>query len=169
MKRKALHVVLCAALTLGASIGFEAAAQNTVRPEVGRPLQAAQALVKQRKGREALAEVAKAEAVPNRTAAENQVIQQMKGSAALAAGDNDAVMVVAGGAAGSSTTPNNRRSGGGADPRPAGPRPRAPAPRGPMPRGTGGAAAVRGAGAIAAAALFSWSATGATCTGTATS
>jgi len=63
-----------------------------VRPEVGKPLQAAQALVKQRKGREALAEVAKAEAVPNRTAAENQVIQQMKGSAALAAGDNDAVI-----------------------------------------------------------------------------
>jgi hypothetical protein len=63
-----------------------------VRPEVGKPLQAAQALVKQRKGREALAEVAKAEAVPNRTAAENLVIQQMKGSAALAAGDNDAVI-----------------------------------------------------------------------------
>jgi predicted ATPase len=60
-----------------------------VRPEVGKPLQAAQSLVKARKGREALAEVAKAEAVPNRTANENFVIQQMKGSAALAAGDND--------------------------------------------------------------------------------
>jgi outer membrane protein assembly factor BamD (BamD/ComL family) len=60
-----------------------------VRPEVGKPLQAAQALVKARKGREALAEVAKAEAVANRTANENFLINQMKGSAALAAGDND--------------------------------------------------------------------------------
>ena len=89
MNRKALHVVLCAALTLGASLGFEAAAQNTVRPEVGKPLQAAQALVKQRKGREAMAEIAKAEAVPNRTAYENQLIGQMKAAAASAAGDNE--------------------------------------------------------------------------------
>src|SRR6187397_63083 len=92
MNRKALHVVLCAALTLGASLGFEAAAQNTVRPEVGKPLQAAQALVKQRKGREAMAEIAKAEAVPNRTAYENQVIAQMKAAAASAAGDYDATI-----------------------------------------------------------------------------
>jgi len=67
-------------------------AQQGVRPEVGKPLQAAQALIKQRKGREALSEIAKAEAVPNRTAQENLVIAQMKGSAALAAGDNDAVI-----------------------------------------------------------------------------
>ncbi|HUP96390.1 MAG TPA: tetratricopeptide repeat protein [Usitatibacter sp.] len=65
---------------------------SAVRPEVGKPLQAAQALIKQRKGREALAEIAKAESVPNRTANENQLINQMKGSAALAAGDNDAVI-----------------------------------------------------------------------------
>jgi len=61
-----------------------------VRPEVGKPLQAASALIKQRKGREALAEVAKAEAVPNRTANENQVIAQMKAAAASTAGDPDA-------------------------------------------------------------------------------
>ena len=67
-------------------------AQQGVRPEVGKPLQAAQALIKQRKGREALAEVAKAEAVSGRTAQENLLIAQMKGSAALAAGDNDAVI-----------------------------------------------------------------------------
>jgi tetratricopeptide (TPR) repeat protein len=62
---------------------------EAVRPEVGKPLQAAQGLVKQRKGREALAEVAKAEAVPNRTPYENFLIQQMRGSAAVAAGDSD--------------------------------------------------------------------------------
>jgi outer membrane protein assembly factor BamD (BamD/ComL family) len=62
---------------------------EAVRPEVGKPLQAAQALVKQRKGREALAEVAKAEAVGNRTPYENFLIAQMRGSAATAAGDSD--------------------------------------------------------------------------------
>ena len=60
-----------------------------VRPEVGKPLQAAQALIRQRKGREALVEVAKAEAVPNRTPYETFLIQQMRGSAAVAAGDSD--------------------------------------------------------------------------------
>jgi hypothetical protein len=90
MKRKALHAVLCAALLL-ASAGFEAHAQS-VRPEVGKPLQAAQALVKQRKGREAMAEIAKAEAVPNRTPFENQVIAQMKAAASSSSGDNDATI-----------------------------------------------------------------------------
>jgi hypothetical protein len=92
MNRKAVHVVLCAAVLFGASAGFDAAAQqppNSVRPEVGKPLQAAQAFVKQRKGREAMAEIAKAEAVPNRSAYENQIIAQMKAAAASAAGDNE--------------------------------------------------------------------------------
>ncbi len=65
------------------------AQKESVRPEVGKPLQAAQALVKQRKGREALAEVARAEAVPNRTAYENFLINEMRGSAAMAAGDSE--------------------------------------------------------------------------------
>ncbi len=95
MNRKALHAVLCAAAMFCASAGFDVLAQQKgdgVRPEVGKPLQAAQALVKQRKGREAMAEIAKAEAVPNRTAFENQVIAQMKAAAASAAGDNDATI-----------------------------------------------------------------------------
>ena len=65
---------------------------EAVRPEVGKPLQAANALVKQRKGREALAEIAKAEAVGNRTPYENFLIQQMRGSAAVLAGDHDAAI-----------------------------------------------------------------------------
>jgi hypothetical protein len=74
---------------------FDAGAQQKgegVRPEVGKPLQAAQALVKQRKGKEAMAEIAKAEAVPNRTAYENQVIAQMKAAASSTMGDNDATI-----------------------------------------------------------------------------
>ena len=63
-----------------------------VRPEVGKPLQAAATLIKQRKGREAMAEIAKAEAVGNRTPYENQVIAQMKAAAASSAGDADATI-----------------------------------------------------------------------------
>jgi hypothetical protein len=92
MNRKALHVVLCAAAMFGAAAGFEVFAADSVRPEVGKPLQAAQALVRQKKGREAMAEIAKAEAVPNRTAFENQVIAQMKAAASSSAGDNDATI-----------------------------------------------------------------------------
>ena len=87
------HLVASLVFAAFAGSASVAQAQGTgVRPEVGKPLQAAQALVKQRKGREAMAEIAKAEAVPNRTANENALIAQMKGSAALAAGDNDAVI-----------------------------------------------------------------------------
>lgn len=81
------------ALFIAGALGFGADAMgqaNSVRPEVGKPLQAAQALVKARKGREAMAEIAKAEAVPNRTPYENQIIAQMRAAAASAAGDNEA-------------------------------------------------------------------------------
>jgi len=90
MKRIALHAALCAALTLAAA-SLPAQAEG-VRPEVGKPLQAAQELIKRHKGREAMAEIAKAEAVPNRTAYENQIIAQMKAAAASSAGDNDATI-----------------------------------------------------------------------------
>jgi tetratricopeptide (TPR) repeat protein len=87
---------LIAALAFAALTGMSGLAHaqkaEAVRPEVGKPLQAANALVKQRKGREALAEVAKAEAVPNRTAYENFLIQQMRGSAAVAAGDSESAI-----------------------------------------------------------------------------
>lgn len=107
-----LSTLFCALLVFGlAGHGFEARAQEAVRPEVGNPLQAAQALVKQRKGREALAEVAKAEAAPNRTPYENFLIQQMRGSAAVVAGDSDAAIkafeavLASGRLAGRQTTP----------------------------------------------------------------
>ena len=85
---------VCAALvSLGLAFGAQAQPKaEGVRPEVGKPLQAAQALVKQRKGREAMAEIAKAEAVPNRTPYENQIIAQMKAAASSASGDNDATI-----------------------------------------------------------------------------
>ena len=87
--RAALSAAVLAAAGAFAPAALAQGKGETVRPEVGKPLQAANALVKQRNGRGALAEVAKAEAVPNRTPYENFLINQMKGSAASAAGDSD--------------------------------------------------------------------------------
>jgi hypothetical protein len=64
-------------------------AQEAIRPEVGRPLQAARDYIKQGKGKEALAKVREAEAVPNRTAAENHLIEQMRAAAAAQGGDTE--------------------------------------------------------------------------------
>lgn len=78
---------LAAALLLFAAA--PAVAQNTVRPEVGKPLQAAESLYKSKKYREALAKVAEADAAPGKTAYESYVIQRTRGSIAAAAGDHD--------------------------------------------------------------------------------
>jgi hypothetical protein len=62
-------------------------AQEQVRAEVGRPLQAARDLIKGQKFKEALAKLKEVDAVPNRTAHENFLLEQMRASAAMQAGD----------------------------------------------------------------------------------
>ncbi len=62
---------------------------ESVRPEVGKPLQAAQQLIKARKYQEAIAKIAEAENAGNKTAYELFLIQQMRGSAAMAAGETE--------------------------------------------------------------------------------
>src|SRR3569832_1363030 len=106
---------ICAAV-VSLGLAFDAGAQaQGVRPEGGKPLLAAQALVRQKKGREAMAEIAKAEAVPNRTAYENQVIAQMKAAASSVSGDNDATnrnneaLLTGGKVSGRETHPHNQR------------------------------------------------------------
>jgi hypothetical protein len=64
-----------------------APAGPTVRPEVGNPLNAAQALIRANNGKEALAKIAEAEGVPNLTPYEQHNINHTKAVAALAAGD----------------------------------------------------------------------------------
>jgi len=59
----------------------------SVRPEVGRPLQAARDLMKAQRYKDAQAKVAEADAVPGKTAYESYVIQRMRGSIAAAEGD----------------------------------------------------------------------------------
>jgi outer membrane protein assembly factor BamD (BamD/ComL family) len=77
-------VALAAALAAGSSI-----AQEALRPEVGKPLQAAQELIKAGKYRDALAKVREADAVPNRSANETYTIERMRIAAASGAGDVD--------------------------------------------------------------------------------
>lgn len=61
--------------------------KETLRPEVARPLQAAQEAIRAGKGADALARVKEAEAVPYRSAYEIFITDRMKGSAAMLAGD----------------------------------------------------------------------------------
>jgi len=83
-----------------AALGFTAAtpviglstafAAETMRAEIGKPLQDAQALMKQGKNREALAKLREADNVGNKTANESYVIERVRAAAASAAGDNEA-------------------------------------------------------------------------------
>lgn len=73
--------------TLALCIGV-AGAHAQVRPDVGKPLQAAADLLKAGKGKEALAKAREADAVSGKTPAEQVMIDRMKGAAAQRAGDN---------------------------------------------------------------------------------
>ncbi len=77
--------LLAAALIAAAAVG--APAQEAVRPEVGKPLQAAQELIRSRHFKEALAKVREADAVGGKTANENFLIERMRLAAASGAGD----------------------------------------------------------------------------------
>ena len=79
---RALTACLLAAGLVGA------ASAQSIRPEVGRPLQQASDLLKAGKAREALAKTREAEAVGGRNATEQLMIDRMKGAAAQRVGDN---------------------------------------------------------------------------------
>ena len=76
---------LAAGLLLAAAAS---GAQDTVRPEIGKPLQAVQELLKAGKYKDALARLRETESVPNRTPYENYVVDRMRASAASGAGDD---------------------------------------------------------------------------------
>jgi hypothetical protein len=72
-----------------AACAFLAAAHaQALRPEVGKPLQQAADLLKAGKARDALAKAREADAVSGKTAAEQLMINRMKGAAAQRAGDH---------------------------------------------------------------------------------
>jgi hypothetical protein len=82
-----------------AALGFTAAtpvlglssayAAETVRPEIGNPLQAAQSLMKQGKNKEALAKLREADAVSGKSANESYLIERVRAAASSAAADYD--------------------------------------------------------------------------------
>jgi hypothetical protein len=61
---------------------------QSVRPEIGKPLQQAGELLRAGKAKEALAKVREADAVGGKSAQEQLVIDRMRGAAAQRAGDN---------------------------------------------------------------------------------
>ncbi|HEY5801959.1 MAG TPA: hypothetical protein VIT92_17180, partial [Burkholderiaceae bacterium] len=82
-----------------AAIGFTAGAPlvglvssahaQALRPEIGKPLQAAADMMKQKNARGALAKVREAQAVSGKSAQESFTIDRMMASVAMAAGDNE--------------------------------------------------------------------------------
>jgi tetratricopeptide (TPR) repeat protein len=70
-----------------ASPAYAAGEQQALRPEVGKPLQAAQELYKARKYKEALAKVREADNIGGKTPSEVYTIERMRAAIAAAAGD----------------------------------------------------------------------------------
>lgn len=68
------------------SLAAARADAQTVRPEVGKPLQAAQELMKTGRHNEALGKIAEADAVDNKSPHELLTIARMRGAAAMSAG-----------------------------------------------------------------------------------
>ena len=82
MNRITKHLLMAWLLAAG-----QVHAEEALRADVGKPLQAAQDLLKAGKYKDALAKVREAEAAVNRTPNENYYIDRMRGSAAAGAGD----------------------------------------------------------------------------------
>jgi tetratricopeptide (TPR) repeat protein len=82
---KSLRALTLALIAAGC---VSVAQAQAVRPEVGKPLQAAGELLKAGKAREALAKVREADAVGGKNAQEQLMIDRMRGAAAQRAGDN---------------------------------------------------------------------------------
>ncbi|WP_229518303.1 lipopolysaccharide assembly protein LapB [Massilia sp. PAMC28688] len=71
-------------------IGLSTAhAAETLRPEIGRPLQAAQKMISQGNARGALSELRKLDGVSGKSANESYLIERVRASAASSAGDYD--------------------------------------------------------------------------------
>ena len=87
-----LRSALALMMAVGALASSTAHAQEAVRPEIGKPLQAASALLKSGKYKEALTKIREVDSVPNKTANETYLIESTRGSAASGAGDNDTII-----------------------------------------------------------------------------
>ncbi len=83
-------VVVTIVVTVAAlAITVPSYAQEAVRPEIGKPLQAAQALIKSGRYKEALAKIREVDGVGGKSGQESYLIESMRGSAASGAGETD--------------------------------------------------------------------------------
>ncbi len=85
--RPLLPIVLSFFIAVGGAYAQEAGKGASMRPEIGKPVQAAVEALKAKRGKEALAKLSEAEAIGGKTAYESFVIDQIKGQAAALAGD----------------------------------------------------------------------------------
>jgi len=69
--------------------GNAAYAQEAMRPEIGKHVQAAGDLLKAKKYKEALAKLRETDSISGKSASENLTIERMRAAVASAAGDND--------------------------------------------------------------------------------
>lgn len=100
------------ALALSLFLSLPAFSQDkapTVRPEVGKPLQAAIDLLKQKRAKEALARAKEAQAIGDKTPYETYLIQRVIGQAAAMAGDAATAAPALESAAASSAAPEAER------------------------------------------------------------
>src|SRR5262245_20649852 len=100
---------IVAGLLLAAWIAAAAAQGPALRPEVGKPIQAAIDALKQKRGKEALAKAREAQAVPNKTAYESYMVERVIGQAAAAAGEHGTAARALEQAANSSAAPEGER------------------------------------------------------------
>jgi hypothetical protein len=92
-KRAVSQVASAIVVTTALAFGVQLAhAQERVRPEIGKPLQAAQDLVKSSRFKEALAKIREADAIGGKSGYETYLVERMRGSAAAGAGDSATAM-----------------------------------------------------------------------------
>jgi len=84
---KALVLIVAGTLAFSSVQAQEASKAPSVRPEVGKVLQAAVDLLKSKKGKETLAKLKEADAIGDKTAFETYMIERVRGQAAAQAGD----------------------------------------------------------------------------------
>jgi hypothetical protein len=103
---------LLSSLLVAGLLASPAAAQDkgqTVRPEVGKPLQSALELLKSKRAKEALARAREAQAVSDKTPYESYLATRVVGQAATAAGESRVAAQALESAAGSQAAPEAER------------------------------------------------------------
>lgn len=84
---RCLLALSLAGITANPTLAQEQSKGTAVRPEIGKPIQAAADLVKAKRGKEALAKVREAQAIKDKTPFEAYLIDRVLGMAATTAGD----------------------------------------------------------------------------------